>query len=1124
MRGLQFRNGNFDNYTIVLSSKNYRHLGQLTGVRDVNEVENLDRANEFSFTVCKYDLLKYDKNSLLPYDTYIKIMNNLWNQIVDFKLIWVKELDEYYEIKVSTVDAKETTKSITAKSLCEAELSQIDTGSIEINTPEDIERKDYYDEFPTVFYRDIDTPELYDEIWTKDENKYLFTLYFQDSEGNILLDENGDELIDEESTCNLRRSILRNSSLLHRIFDGVPHYKIGDVAPSLWDIQRTFSIDTTIYDFLTGDCSEQINCLFQFDSKTRTVDVYDLYTVCNNCDKRGDFSDECPDCHSTDLYYFGEDTTILVDKNNLTDEIRVETNADNLKNCFRLVAGDDLMSETIRMLNPNGSNYIYHFSENQLKDMSKELRSKLCDYNDKVASASGDYEKIVTEIYDYIDKIEYLKSEMMPKVSFNAVTAESEAQKLTQDALSFVALSDLDSDTLVGTVNTAIINYAKTLVKTGYVKLEIIQSENVEPIYTYVGTNKDDKLNYALWSGRIRVTNYSDKEDVVETNTLVITINNNYEEYINQRVLKELSKDDDDNIFVDLLSADYDIFKVEIKKYCLNRLISFGDALEGALNVLTKMNQSQIDAEFYTSHYLPYYEKFKLCQEEQNIRQGEINSVETKMDNADSERMKMQNDLDLKTNLGEHYLEFCSYRREQKYTNDNFISDGLNSNTELISYAKQFIEKANSELIKASETQYTISSSLYNFLAIPAFKRISKNFKLGNWIRLKADGSSYRLRLISRSGTSNSPQSINVTFSTVTKIKDVAFEAQQIIKSAQSISSSFGYVKHQAVKGQEAKKDITDWKQNSLNSALVKISNNENEEVTMSKQGILCRSFDDVTGTYDDKQLKLTHNLMAFTDNNWKTCRQAIGEHSYEIYDFNENDKAVKTGYGITADFVNSGTVLGSKIFGGEIYSDNFKVNQDFVGKEDFEKKRYDCTGTFIDLQQGLFSFAGRLIWDGKDLKINRDDVLNSLKEADIVVVDGTLRVKAENIDTTTALIKPNQIEVKELEIDATQIKGDVHVNAENIDTTTALIQPEQIAINDIKLDISQVSGTIGSDRITDTLSNKTLSGSFTGTINASGITTTADGTTYTGITTDVVLENQTLHFVNGLLVNVTTS
>ena len=350
---IKFKNGRVEDYTIVLSTRDYRHLGQLHGLKGTTYSGNMNSANEMSFTVYKSDLVK--GNDKIYNKKIEKHREYLWENIVDFKLIWIKELDEYFEIKVSIDDSNDIYKTITATSLCEAELSQTNLYNIEINTENDIAREDYE---VTTFYN-VENP---------------------------------------------------NASLLNRILECAPHYKIKHVDKSLCKIQRTFSIDgTSVYDFLVGECSEQFNCLFVFNSAKRSISVYDLLTVCNKCEERGEFYDKCPNCGSKDLKYYGKDTTIYVDKNNLTDAIHFETNTDSVKNCFKLEAGDPLMTSTVRALNHNGSDRIYVNTEDQLKDMPEELVEKIKSYDELYDSYTEEYEDLLLQSYELTDDISYYK-------------------------------------------------------------------------------------------------------------------------------------------------------------------------------------------------------------------------------------------------------------------------------------------------------------------------------------------------------------------------------------------------------------------------------------------------------------------------------------------------------------------------------------------------------------------------------------------------------------------------------------------------------------------------------------------------------------------------------------------
>lgn len=902
MNQLKFKNGVVEEYTIVLCTRDYRKLGQLTGLKNLQYSNNLNSANEITFSLTKHDLVAINGNTVEDIKMYMKIKNSIWKRIVDFKLVWIKELNEYFEIKVSTTDSLETSKTVTGTSLCEAELSQWKV-TAEINTEQDIARDDY------------EITQFYNENNPK-------------------------------------------ASLLHRVLQKAfaSGYSIKYVDGSLKNIQRMFSInDSTIYDFLIGECSEQFNCLFQFDSSDRSISVYDLYTVCEDCGERGEFVDECPKCQGINLKYFGEDTTIYVDKENLTDSIQLETNTDNVKNCFKLVAGDDLMTATIRMLNPNGSDYIYHIPEYIRNDMPKELVNRLDEYDVLHDSYKEEYEQLVEDIYKLTDDIIYKESGMMPMIEQSEVTASTEARKLNEMNLSPLGLSSIP--TYIDTVNSALKNYAKVYIKTGYVKIDI----DSDATYEYVGKD-DNGYHYGIWHGRFTVTNYSDEVDVVKSDYISVKVYDNYQDFVEQKVLKRMSQDDEDCSVFDVLSIqELEDFKSAIKHYCKSRLESFFNAIQTALDVLISLDQASEYADLYYVLYDPYYKKLQECQLELDIRQLEIDDLQLKLDGKDSRRMEIQKTLDFESFLGKYYPMFSAYRREDTYGNNNYISDGLN-NAELIDKAKQFIEVAKSELLKSSEQQVSIDSTLYNLLIIYAFKPLVGKFKTGNWIRIRVDGVLYRLRLLGYTISFDNTQIIQTQFSNITleeKEVDYDNEIQQILQSAKSMSSTYNYVAKQAEKGSVAQRNIQRWYENGINSAFTQIKNNENEEVTYGRHGLLLKERDDISNTYSDEQCKLTHNILAYTTDNWRSVKTALGKHKYTYFDKEDNAFKETIGYGFSADFMSANSVISSpQIIGGEMYSDNYVKN---------------VSGEYHNLRNGDFQLAGgKFLYDSKtnELKI----------------------------------------------------------------------------------------------------------------------------------------------------------
>lgn len=944
---IDYINGTVEDFTVVLSNRNLDKQGQILNVQDFNYKGNLASAHEISFSVYKY---------------VDGVETNLWREINNLKIVWVKELDMFYETRISLTESTNTVKKIIGISLCEAELSQTPIRNTEINSELDIARPDYV---ITKFYNP--------------DNK--------------------------------------EGSLLHRILSVVPHYSIKYVDKSLWNIQRTFSIDgTNVYDFLMGELAEQIGCLFKFDSKDRSISVYDLYTVCGDCGYRGEYLDICPECGGENLYSYGEDTTIFVSADNLTDEVTFDTDVDAIKNCFFLKTGDEIMDAAVISCNPNGSQYIYYFSEEQKNDMPESLRNGLSDYDTLVESYAEEYQQLSEELYECIDDILYYQSGMMPNVDIPETNAKTEAEKLTVENLSPVGLSTVSSYTSTATVNSALKNFAKVFVKSGFVKVEIESG-----IFTYAGIDTDGH-GYGTWKGKFKITNYSDEEDIAYSDELTIKVTDDYETFLNQKVLKNIASNntDDDSVFDVLGIDDLDKFRQALTLYSYNRLESFADAIQGVINVLIEENQGQSDSTYYGQLYTPYYNKLQACQAEMNVRAASIEYLENRQASIIKRQSEIQSALNLETFLGEDlYKLFCAYRREDTYQNDNFISDGL-SNEEIFEKAKEFIELAKNEIVKSGEHQHSISSNLYNLLIMKEFTPIKDKFELGNWIRCKVDDEVYRLRLVSYEVNGKSLSNINTEFSELTKTANGVNDVKSILDKAQSMATSYQYVSKQAEQGKKAQDTIGNIFDEGRLSALANIKNNDKEEVTFDEGGFHAKTWDDIEEDYSPEQLRITHNILAFTDDNWKSTTLGLGKHDY--YRFDKGVLTKHVGYGLSAKFLNSPYIYGGQIIGGEIYSENYS----------------DSKGTYLNLNDGNFSLGGgKIKYDGKNLLLSGvtlkwEDLSNAPTNLSYFKNDTGFQTSEQVTTITENTIATTNVIAKNLRVQSANIEGEIHANSVN--------------------------------------------------------------------------------------------
>lgn len=964
--------------TFVLATRKGRKLGNIPA-RGVSFRDNLNSFSEISFLVNK-------EEDGVPY--------KLWDKLTNFKLIWCKEWDIWFEIKVEINEENKLVKNVFAKSLGECELSQINLYNIEINTENDIARDEYK---PTIFF-------------------------------------------DESNP---------STSILDRITEKAPHYSIKHVDTSIAKIQRTFSFNNrSLYDALQEIASE-INCLFIIGSGSdndgnieRTISAYDLETYCLECGYRGEYDSFCPECGSANLLMgYGNDTTILISSDNISNDITYSTNVDSVKNCFKLVAGDDLMTATITNCNPNGSGYIWYIPDSTKEDMTDELVSalneydaqydyyqneyvisinsglvnsynslveKYSSYSDDITSITGSiigYPKLMNTYYGAIDFELFLRSSLMPSTKLQETNAKNEASKLTAANLAPVAVQNLESCS-VTTASSAVLTMAKVIVDSRY--------------QVKVDSNSFDGTR---WTGNFIVTNYSDEDDSATSSTITVAISDSYEEYVKQKLEKALNKNSDESVDItSLFSLSLEDFSNEMKKYSLNRLSAFHDSCQTCLDILieqgiaNKAEWADKDPNLYEEIYLEYYNKSNVISEEIMVRESEIAIVSGKYDNdgdlledgvqsiIEAERNKIQNILNFQSFLGnELWLEFAAYRREDTYQNDNYISDGLD-NAELFERALEFIAVAKKDIFKSATLQHSITATLKNLLVMKEFAPIVDYFEVGNWIRVKIDNKLYRLRLLSYEIDFSDVMNLSVTFSDVKIAANGITDSESILNQAVSMATSYDSVSRQAGQGKKSSEQLDNWVTNGLALTKLKIVDNaDNQNITWDSHGLLCKEYLPITDTYDEKQLKLINRGIYLTDDNWLTSRTGIGDFTF----YNPETGKMEETYGVIADTLVGNLILSEKV---GIYNTKNSITLDQNGVIITSDNTGDA------LNQTSFTIQK------KSLDIDGNEYLTQIlyidSEGDLVL-NGTIRINSmsdDSVSTLDDLADPNRFseEIKE--------------------------------------------------------------------------------------------------------------
>ncbi len=395
----------------------------------------------------------------------------------------------------------------------------------------------------------------------------------------------------------------------------------------------------------------------------------------------------------------------------------------------------------------------------------------------------------MSDIYEATDERLDLISAMMPDIHTVETDAAKELAKLTASALSPVAVPDL-STASVYTVNNAVLGMAKCIANSSLYKIEIVEGS----------ASYSDKT----WRGKFKLTNIADENDHARnTEYITVTVNDDGALYIEQKIKKTIDRSDTQLADIFDTYTDLDGFKAELKKYCLQRLVSFKDAYDAVLGVLINADcaNSAANDGIFKSLYVPCYEKSTAITSEIRLRESEIKAVDARLSRLVKQKTEITKRLELENYLGDSlWKELCSFRREDSFENSNYISDGL-SESEILAKGRELFEKAKSEAVTASNLQMSLSASMRNLLAIPEFKRLTGMFEGGNWIRVRTDGNTYRLRLIHYKIDFADIQNIEVEFSDVTRTANGLNDVQSLMNAVSSVSSGFNFIAHQAEQG-----------------------------------------------------------------------------------------------------------------------------------------------------------------------------------------------------------------------------------------------------------------------------------------------------------------------------------
>ena len=178
------------------------------------------------------------------------------------------------------------------------------------------------------------------------------------------------------------------------------------------------------------------------------------------------------------------------------------------------------------------------------------------------------------------------------------------------------------------------------------------------------------------------------------------------------------------------------------------------------------------------------------------------------------------------------------------------------------------------------------------------------HISLGNYVRTRVQGTLTKMRIIEMSYHFDNMESSEITFSDAIVGYQPIKEVRDKLDKAASMATSFDFVAKQSTRNDQQVSKFNQMFHDGLNAANTLIKSNNREEFVIDNYGILGRQWDRDADMYDGCQLRVTHNIIGYTKDNWNTVSMAIGKIMW-------NEEPL---YGVIADALIGKMLIGENL------------------------------------------------------------------------------------------------------------------------------------------------------------------------------------------------------------------
>lgn len=739
-------------------------------------------------------------------------------------------------------------------------------------------------------------------------------------------------------------------SLLHLILEKVYGWKIGHVDKQLQTLSRQFEIDrTSVYDFLMNDICEKFNCYIVFDTITNTINVYAESPTAKfigdgvtNTFTIGGVDDNSPfsrietvsiDGYKTTRWTYGIldgkgililedtpeidamieivgvdsnwDTDVFVTFDNLSQEINVSYDADNIKTVLTVTYGDDLDIREVNLGLPYMTDLSYYYNVDW---MGQDLYDAYTAYLKKSNDSMSAYTNNSKEILKLNDHIYYeenrlsLEYSLVESVNGTTVGTYYTRHQNSDGSYYYTEVS------LPGDYRVDVDYYSNQSTNLNEDKVSKLYSALQNYFYAYYH-DSDEDIEKAL----NEISSLSDSFKFMEKTTISHLVNG----------LKNATSD---NNRENIISTFFDEMWEEIGRTPLKKM--YLDPYKKVQETNMQAGWSEKENDNYGRYY-PVVLLVRSIEAEISQRDAKIKTYTDKREQYQNANAEISNSLLMTENFTEQQLiRLNAFLREDELHLDDIVETDLDTLSSSFKIKQDAMESGRIELKKLCEPQLQFSMDMANIYALEEFEPIIHQFKLGNIIKvgLRPDYIK-QSRLLEVNINFEDFSDFSCEFGELTSLRTQSDIHADLLGQAISAGKSVAHNSSYWTQGSD-KATSTDLRiQQGLLDATTQIKAIDGTQgVVIDKYGIRLQKQNE-DGSIDPHQAWLVNNMILMTDDGWKTSRTGIGQFTIEDKEF----------YGLIAEAVFAGYIEGSRIYSSDMEGGTIRIGKQEDGSYAFE-------------------------------------------------------------------------------------------------------------------------------------------------------------------------------------------